>query len=63
MLVFGRRAGIQAAEYAKGIKGKKRSKPTLSHVEKFNKELAKAGVKEPMEGPMVLPDYTPEHVS
>lgn len=62
VLVFGRRAGLKAAEFARGIKGKK-AKPTLGHVEKFNKEIEKAGIKEPMEGPMVLPDYTPEHVA
>ena len=65
VLVFGRRAGIKAAEFAKGLKGSKgkKAKLTLKHVEKFNKELDKAGIKDPMVGPIVLPDYTPEHVS
>ena len=59
ILVFGRRAGIAAAERAKSVK---LGKLTLNHVEKFNKELDKAGLKNPPLGPMILPDYTPEQV-
>ncbi|MBI5233187.1 MAG: FAD-binding protein [Deltaproteobacteria bacterium] len=61
VLVFGRRAGIGAAGHAKEIKGKK-LKLTLKHVEAFHKELKDAGIKKPITGPILLPDYTPDHV-
>ncbi len=60
VLVFGRRAGIKAAEYSKAHKGT--SKMTLAHVDKYHAELKKAGVTEAAEGPILLPDYTPDHV-
>ncbi|MBI5237894.1 MAG: FAD-binding protein [Deltaproteobacteria bacterium] len=60
VLVFGRRAGLKAAEYAKTAKP--REKLSLRHVENFEKELKKAGVKNPLTGPMLLPDYAPDHV-
>ncbi|MEK7679756.1 MAG: FAD-binding protein, partial [Deltaproteobacteria bacterium] len=60
VLVFGRRAGLKATEYAKTAKPSE--KPSLSHVENFEKELKKAGVKNPLTGPMLLPDYAPDHV-
>lgn len=59
ILVFGRRAGIDAAEHAKKVKN---GKLTLSHVENFEKELGKAGLKDAKEGPMLLPDYAPDDV-
>jgi len=65
ILVFGRRSGLNAAEYIKaGVKGSRGQgvKLTLEHVEKFEKELKAAGVKEPVIGPMILPEYTPDHV-
>ena len=34
----------------------------MEHVEKFEKELKSAGIKEPVVGPMILPEYTPDHV-
>ena len=64
ILVFGRRAGKNAAEYIKKgsrVKGQG-SKLTLEHVERFEKDLKTAGIKEPVVGPMLLPDYTPDHV-
>ncbi|MBI5683308.1 MAG: FAD-binding protein [Deltaproteobacteria bacterium] len=65
ILVFGRRTGNKAAEYVKtGARGKGQGakKLTLEHVEKFEKELKTAHIKEPIVGPMILPDYTPDHV-
>lgn len=59
ILVFGRRAGLAAAEFAKKVK---QGKLTLSHVDKFDKELTRAGIKDAPVGPMILPDYTPEEV-
>lgn len=54
ILVFGRRAGIDAAKKSKTSAG---GKPTLSHVIRFHKELAKAGYKPDRHSPIILPDY------
>ncbi|MBI5327704.1 MAG: FAD-binding protein [Deltaproteobacteria bacterium] len=64
ILVFGRRTGLNAAEYIKkGVRSQKSEvRLTLEHVEKFEKELKAAGVTEPVVGPMILPKYTPDHV-
>lgn len=55
MVVFGRSAGIQAAKTAKTVQ---LGKLTLSHVEKFEKELAEAGIETTCVSPKLLPDYT-----
>ncbi|HZX36509.1 MAG TPA: FAD-binding protein [Thermodesulfobacteriota bacterium] len=60
ILVFGRRAGQNAAEYSK--KTASYPAPTLNHVKAFHKELDKAGVKAPVKAPVLLPDYAPDHV-
>ncbi len=60
VLVFGRRAGIKAAEYI-GTR-KENGKPTLRHVDAFNKELDKAGIDNKNVGPILLPNYAPDHV-
>ncbi|MBI5235241.1 MAG: FAD-binding protein [Deltaproteobacteria bacterium] len=60
VLVFGRRAGINAVEYA--AKAKAQGKMTLSHVEKYNKEIDEAGIKSESLSPVLLPDYAPDHV-
>ncbi len=60
VLVFGRRAGLKASEYAK--KHKTGDKVTLSHVDDFNKEIDKAGIKDPGVSPILLPNYAPDHV-
>ncbi|MBI5599703.1 MAG: FAD-binding protein [Deltaproteobacteria bacterium] len=60
VLVFGRRAGIAASECAKGLS--ETPAPTLEHVKKFHGELKKAGIKDPVKGPMLLPAYAPDHV-
>lgn len=57
--VFGRRAGIYAARYAKGNKAGKLS---LEHVGKFEDQLNNAGIKIDMISPVLLPIYTPEDV-
>jgi len=53
--VFGRRAGRSAAAYAQQVK---LGKPTLAHVEAWNRELEEAGVDTGVVSPILLPDYT-----
>ncbi len=52
--VFGRRAGINAALKSKKVK---LGKLTLQHVNKYNKNVQKAGIKPDRISPMILPDY------
>ena len=54
-LVFGRRAGIAAAEYVK--KGVTIGKLTLDHVKKYVKQLEAEGIKTTRRSPILLPDY------
>ncbi|MEK7772779.1 MAG: FAD-binding protein [Deltaproteobacteria bacterium] len=60
VLVFGRRAGLRAAEYAKS--NKPGAAATLKHVEAFNREVDEAGIKGARTAPILLPDYSPDHV-
>ncbi len=60
ILTFGRRAGKVSASYVKG--GVELTALTLSHVTAFEEELKQAGIKDPLLGPMVLPDYTTDQV-
>lgn len=60
VVTFGRRSGIQAAEYVKG--GVTLKRPTLDHVIKFERELKEAGIKDPVVAPILLPDYSTEEV-
>jgi succinate dehydrogenase / fumarate reductase flavoprotein subunit/L-aspartate oxidase len=60
ILTFGRRAGKVSASYVKG--GVKLTALTLNHVAAFEEELKQAGIKDPLLGPMVLPDYTTDQV-
>jgi succinate dehydrogenase / fumarate reductase flavoprotein subunit len=53
IIVFGRRAGKNAAERAKGVK---LGQLTLEHVKRYNEELKKAGLGERV-APILLPDY------
>jgi len=53
--VFGRRAGRSAASYVPGVK---LGKPSLAHVEGWNRELEEAGVEPGVIAPILLPDYT-----
>ncbi|MEE8184918.1 MAG: FAD-binding protein, partial [Thermodesulfobacteriota bacterium] len=63
ILVFGRRAGMWAADFVKEAKrGKPKIKLNLKHIEDFEKALKTAKIREPGIGPMILPDYTPDHV-
>jgi len=61
IIAFGRRSGINAAEYAK--KGVQVKKLTLDHVIRFEQELDEAGVENPVVAPILLPDYSTEEVS
>lgn len=61
ILVFGRRAALRAVEYVKKFKVQS-FKLSLEHVGRFEKELKTAGINDPKVGPMLLPDYTPDHV-
>jgi succinate dehydrogenase / fumarate reductase flavoprotein subunit len=54
-LVFGRRAGIAAAEYVKSYKGN--GKMTLKHVDRYIEILKIAGIKKKMRAPILLPEY------
>ncbi len=57
VMVYGRIAGLTAAEYVK--KKFKDGKLTLQHVEKYHKELERAGVDtKGRVSPMILPDYS-----
>jgi len=58
ILVFGRRAGLNAAALSKKTKI---GKLTLKHVGEYHKDLEAAGVPKEKVSPMLLPDYrTPE---
>ena len=59
LIVFGRRAGRYAAEYAKAAK---LGKLNLDHVYEYEKEVEKLGIDRKKISPMVLPDYIPEAV-
>jgi succinate dehydrogenase / fumarate reductase flavoprotein subunit len=53
--VFGRRAGRSAAEYAQRVE---LGKPSLAHVDAWNRDLEEAGVDTGVTSPILLPDYT-----
>jgi succinate dehydrogenase / fumarate reductase flavoprotein subunit len=53
--VFGRRAGLSAAEY---VKGASPGRPTLEHLDRWNKELDEIGANGAVRSPILLPDYT-----
>ena len=55
IIVFGRSAGKNAAAKAKNVTVGKLS---LKHVEKFEKEIKKAGIKTDVVSPKLLPNYT-----
>ncbi len=54
-LVFGRRAGINAADHVKTHKNS--AKLTLSHLQSYVQNLKEAGVKPTRRAPILLPDY------
>jgi succinate dehydrogenase/fumarate reductase flavoprotein subunit len=53
--VFGRRAGLSAAEYQKNAKP---GAPNLDHVTNWNQEMDKAGLNGAPLSPVLLPKYT-----
>jgi succinate dehydrogenase / fumarate reductase flavoprotein subunit len=53
--VFGRRSGRSAAAYVQQVK---LAKPTLAHLEAWNRELDQVGVDTGVISPILLPDYT-----
>jgi len=55
--VFGRRAGIYVAKY---IKKAKLGKITLNHINKYNKLVEKANIKQKKAAPILLPEYRGE---
>jgi len=55
--VFGRRAGIFAAKYIKNVKI---GKLTLKHIDKYNKIVEKASIKQKKTAPILLPEYRGE---
>ena len=55
IIVFGRNAGQQAGAKCKEVK---LAELTLDHVDKFQKELADAGIKTDLVSPKLLPNYT-----
>ena len=57
--VFGRRAGISAAKWAKANSAKSLS---LKHIESFSESLTAAGLDADRKAPMMLPDYRREAV-
>ena len=60
--VFGRRAGLSAARWAKKQASNEPKGLTLKHVTAYVEELKSAGVGEGRTAPMILPDYRREAV-
>ena len=56
IIVFGRNAGVHAAEVAKNIE--KAEKLSLDHVNAFMEEMKEAGIETDLVSPKLLPDYT-----
>jgi len=55
--VFGRRAGIFAAKHVKKVK---LGKLTLEHINRYNKMVEKASIKQKKTAPILLPEYRGE---
>ena len=55
IIVFGRNAGVNAAKAAKEVEV---GKLTLDHIDRFNEEMAAAGIVTDKVSPMLLPRYT-----
>ncbi|MBE0432773.1 FAD-binding protein [candidate division WOR-3 bacterium] len=56
-LVFGRRSGIDTAEYVKSGNKKNSAKLTFDHLKIYVQSLKEAGVKPTRRAPILLPDY------
>lgn len=61
IITFGRRSGTEAAKYVRN--GVELKKLTLDHVIRFEEQLERAGVEEPIIAPILLPDYTTDEVN
>ncbi len=59
--VFGRRAGIAAAKWAKSKKNKIKTL-SLQHAVDFEQQLIDAGIETDIQSPMLLPDYRSKSV-
>lgn len=63
ILVFGRRAGLNAAEYVNGTSDQRTDAGlTIEHIANFEDELKQAEITNPNLGPIILPVYAPDHV-
>jgi len=60
IIVFGRRAGQNAAERVLG--GVTTGKLSLDHVRRYSEELDSLGIVTERISPVILPDYIPDHV-
>jgi succinate dehydrogenase/fumarate reductase flavoprotein subunit len=60
VIVFGRRAGRGSASCIRQVPPP--GALTLAHVRRAEQELAEAGVSDGKIGPMLLPNYVPEHI-
>jgi succinate dehydrogenase / fumarate reductase flavoprotein subunit/L-aspartate oxidase len=60
IIVFGRRAGKEAVTYAGQANGG--GALSLEHVRRSEQELTEANISEQQVGPMLLPNYAPEHI-
>jgi succinate dehydrogenase/fumarate reductase flavoprotein subunit len=54
-MVFGRRAGISAAEYVRT--GKDPGDLTLEHTKRYATQLEQAGIETDRRAPIILPEY------
>ncbi len=60
IIVFGRRAGIYAAEHV--LAGVTIGRLTLEHVDRYSEKLEELGIDKKRISPVILPDYIPDHV-
>ena len=60
IMVYGRIAGKNAGQYA--LNEAEEGELTLDHVKNYHQEMEKAGIETDRIAPMLLPDYTLEHV-
>jgi len=59
VVVFGRRAGRNAAEKAKSVTP---GNLTLEHLKDYHRELKEAGIEPSRKSPVLLPDYRREEI-
>lgn len=56
ILVFGRRAGLHAAQTSRSTKVKE--KLNLNHIDSYRKEISEEGIENDLTSPVLLPHYT-----